>query len=452
MTKSLNVFCEIPCLTEMSRVLSGVALQKEWFKSADGRYISVYLQKFIDYNSTQFDFLGVTPYIIGSDRNVGLSFKTTNYIGTIPLRAPDTGKQIGDFVVTPRFSKTNKPENYIDLINILKPEINPEIIDSLPLASGGNFKPPLYLEAIKYIFILKELIMSSWCKFSSVKKFTNQPVGQVNWNHYINNEFKIENKLRFQVTKNLINEFHEEYFYLRYVLDICRKEIISTSTPFRIKNMVKNELTFLDEKLYYHKPKIVKTIPVHFADSKIVKKCKEQANRILNFNSAACTAWRIDFSDVFEKYVQFVFTSVANEIGGSVYSNYKFKADSTRYYSWELKHLEPDVIYKKGQSLIFIDAKYKANLYNKYGNSGKLKEDHRHDLHQILAYSSFNNSKNKIAFLCYPSNKNEIKRISYYNSSNEVVNSIYIMGIPPDKDELHETKRLLANTLNNILS
>ena len=37
MTKSLDVFCEIPCLTEQSRQLSGIVLQKKWFKSADKR-------------------------------------------------------------------------------------------------------------------------------------------------------------------------------------------------------------------------------------------------------------------------------------------------------------------------------------------------------------------------------------------------------------------------------
>lgn len=50
MSKPLDVFCEVPCLTEQSRQLSGIALQKKWFKSADKRIIGQYLQKFIDYN------------------------------------------------------------------------------------------------------------------------------------------------------------------------------------------------------------------------------------------------------------------------------------------------------------------------------------------------------------------------------------------------------------------
>jgi hypothetical protein len=56
MTKPLDVFCEIPCLTEQSGQLSGIALKKKWFKSADLRIIGQYLQKFINYNSEYFNF------------------------------------------------------------------------------------------------------------------------------------------------------------------------------------------------------------------------------------------------------------------------------------------------------------------------------------------------------------------------------------------------------------
>jgi hypothetical protein len=449
MTKPLDVFCEIPCLTE-TKQLSGIALQRKWFKSADKRYISLYLQKFIDYNSSQFDFLGAKPCIIGSDQNVALSFRTSGFVGATPLRAPDTGKQIGDFVIIPRFSGSNKFEDYIEILNVLESEISPEIIDSFPLASGTNFRPPLYLEAVKFVSLLEELAMSSWRKFDTVEKITNQPLGQVNWTKYINNEYKVENKLKFLVAKNVLSELHEEYAKLRYVFDVCKIEILSTNTPFRVKNMVRNKLKFLNEKLYCHKPQITKEIAVHFGDTPIVKKCKEQANKILNFNLAESTAWRIDFSDVFEKFVQFIFNSVAKEVGGHVYSNYKFRSNASKYYSWELKHIEPDVIYQKGKNLVFIDAKYKSNLYNKFGQSEMIKEDHRRDLHQILAYNSFSGMGSKFAFLCYPSKKTEIKSIHYNNSINEVVNTIFMTGIPLNRDSIDETKRVLINTLHGF--
>ncbi len=445
MNKPLDVFCEVPCLTEQSKQLSGIALQKKWFKSADKRIIGQYLQKFIDYNSSHFKFIGVQPIIIGSDQNTSLTFRSSCFIGTIPLRASDTGKQIGDFVVMPRFTGNDRFEDYIEILNLLGTEISPEVIDSMPLASGKNFRPPLYLEAVKFIASLELLLTKPWRKFDNIEKISNQPSGQINWNKYINNKFKIENRIKFPTRKNILSEFHSEYAEIRYVFDICKNELISSNTPQRIKNTIRAKLSFIEEKLYHHKPKATNNIVTKSSDSPTVKTCKGQANKILKFNLIDSTAWRVDFSDVFEKFVQYIFKGVAKETGGKLFANFKFHSRTSKHYTWELKHIEPDAIYQKENLLIFIDAKYKSNLYNKFDKSETLKEDHRHDLHQIMAYTSFSKTDFKYGFLCYPSDQLELKKIKYNNRINEVSNTILVMGIPLKKDSINEAKRLLTN-------
>ena len=450
MSKPLDVFCEVPCLTEQSRQLSGIALQKKWFKSADKRIIGQYLQKFIDYNSSQFRFIGVQPFINGSDQNTSLTFRSSGYIGAIPLRASDTGKQIGDFVVMPRFTGRDRFEDYIEILKLLGTEISPEVIDSLPLASGKNFRPPLYLEAVKFIDSLEALLSRLWRKFDNIKKISSQPSGQINWTNYINNEYKIENRLKFPTRKSILSEFHSEYAEIRYVFDICKNELLSSNTPQRIKNAIRVKLSFIEEKFYHHKPKATNNIVAKSIDSPSVKTCKEQANKILNFNFVDSTAWRVDFSDVFEKLVQHIFKAVAKETGGKLFANFKFHSRSSKYYSWELKHIEPDAIYQKENLLVFIDAKYKSNLYNKFDNSETIKDDHRHDLHQIMAYTSFSKTDFKYGFLCYPSDHLELEAIEYKNGINEVTNKVLVMGIPLKKCSINVAKRLLTNELNEL--
>lgn len=450
MTKPLDVFCEIPCLTEQSKQLGGVALQKKWFKSADKRIIGQYLQKFIDYNSEQFKFLGVQPYIIGSDQSTALAFRSSGFIGSIPLRASDTGKQIGDFVVMPRFTGRDKFEDYIEILNLLGTEISPEVIDSIPLASGKNFRPPLYLEAVKFIATLEKLTMRPWRKFDSIEKVSNQPTGQINWTKYINYEFKVENRLKFPVRTNVLSEFHSEYSEIRYVFDICKSELLSANTPQRIKNTLRTKLSFLEERLYHHNPKLTNKITVRFSDSPIVKTCKEQANKILNFNLVDSTAWRVDFSDVFEKFIQHIFKEAAKETGGRLYSNFKFHSRTSKHYSWELNHIEPDAILQKKDFFVFIDAKYKSNLYNKFDQSDVLKEDHRRDLHQILSYASFGNSDQKFGFLCYPSNHVEIKKNDFSNGLNRSKTTIFIFGVPLKRDAINESKAKLIQVINEL--
>lgn len=451
MNKALDVFCEIPCLTEKSSLLNGIALQKKWFKKAnDKRIIGQYLQKFIDYNLNLFNFLGVQPFIVGTDQNTSLFFRSSEFIGTIPLRASDTGKQIGDFVVMPRYTGRDKFEDYIEILNLLETEISPQVIDSLPLVSGKNFRPPLYLEAVKFISSLEKLIKISWRKFNNVEKLTTHPIGQINWNKYIQKEFKIENRLKFPTRKNILSEFHKEYSEIRYVFDICKMELLSSNTPLRIKNTLRTKLAFLDEKLYFHKPIQTNYLVIKYSDNPTVRNCKMQANRILNFNFVDSTAWRVDFSDVFEKFSQYIFRETSKESGGKLFSNFKFHSRSSKHYSWELKHIEPDAIYQKNNILVFVDAKYKANLYNKFDLSESLKQEHRADLHQILAYSSFSKTDSKFGFLCYPSNNLEIKKSTFKNPISETHNTVYIVGLPLRKEIINSAKRLLMHELNNI--
>jgi hypothetical protein len=450
MNKALNLFCEIPCLTEKSLLLSGSALQKKWFKSADKRIIGQYLQKFVNYNSPLFSFLKVQPIVIGTDQNTSLAFRSSEFIGCIPLRSSDTGKQIGDFVVTPRFTGPNRFEDYIEILSLLGTEISPEVIESLPLISGKNFRPPFYLEAVKFITSLEDLIKFHWRKFDTSEKMTSEPKGQINWNKYINHENKIENRLKFPIRKNVLSEFHKEYSEIRYVYNICNEELLSANTPLRIKNSFRNRLAFIEEKFYMHQPRTTNEILIKLSDHPVIKNCKEHANKILNYNFVDSTAWRVNFSDVFEKFIQYIFREIAKETGGKLFANYKLNSKSYKQYSWELKHLEPDAIYQKKNSLIFIDAKYKSNLYNKFEKSEFLKDEYRRDLHQIMAYTSFSKSDFKYGILCYPSDELQIKKTSYKNGINDTLNTILLVGIPLKIEYINEANRLLSHHVNTI--
>ena len=451
MKKSIDIFCEISCLTESSPHLSGLVLQKKWFHSADKRIIGQYLQKFINYNIELFNFLGVQPFIIGLDQQASLCFRSSEFIGTIPLRSCDTGKQIGDFVVSPRFTGKEKFEDYIEILNLLEGDLAPETKDSLPLISGRNYRPPLYLEAIKFINLLDKLLARPWRKFDSLEKTLTEPSGQVNWNKYLLNHYKIENTLKFPTRKNVLSELHNEYAQIRYVFDLCRLELSSTKTPLRIKSSFGTKLSFIEQKLYAHKPKPVENILIKSSDSSAIKECKVQANIILKNNLIQSTSWRVNFSDVFEKFVQHIFKKVALQTGGQVLSNHKIKSSSQQPYSWELKHLEPDAIYQKDELVVFIDAKYKSHLYNKYNSSEILKSDHRHDLHQILAYSSFSKTKLKYGFLVYPSASLSIKEMKFRNAFNEVTNTIIIMGIPLEKNIVDPAKEMIIKALSSFV-
>lgn len=450
MHKSLDIFYQIPCLTESSTKLTGTAIQKKWFRVADKRIMGQYLQKFVSYNQKSFDFLGVKPFIVGNDQHVEIGFQSSHYIGAIPLRSSDTGKQIGDFLVVPRFMGKSIFEEYVDIINLLGTDLKIDFLDSLPLASGKNFRPPLYLEAVKFIHALEKLVKIPWRKFTNKEIVKDEPLGQVNWNKYIQNEYKVENKLKYPVRQNLLTELHSEYAQIRYVFDICSESLSANTTPIKIKSAVRSKLDFINSKMKFHKPQKTSEIQIHHADSMVIKECKAIANRILKHQLVDSIAWRVDFNEVFEKFVQHIFKEYAKESGGQIFTNFKFRSNKSKSFSWELKQLEPDAILKKDTIDVFIDAKYKSHLYNKYDQSEKLKEEHRKDLHQILAYNSFSNGLVKYGFLCYPANDVECKHIDYHNSLNDTQNKIFILGIPLSKSIIPRVKEVLMKEFDRI--
>ena len=108
-----------------------------------------------------------------------------------------------------------------------------------------------------------------------------------------------------------------------------------------------------------------------------MRACKVKANNILSRSLVDGTAWRVDFANVFEKFIQHIFLQVAKKMGGSFDSNLKIPADYKRF-SWQLSHIEPDGVLRVEDTLFFIDAKYKSNLYNQLEQQGSMltKDDH----------------------------------------------------------------------------
>jgi len=447
MKKFNDIFCELPCLTEQSKLFIGIDLQRTFFKNADKRLIGQVLQKFVNYNAKSFEFLGVTPSIVGIDQDVSLCFRTSAFVGTVPLRAPDTGKQIGDFVVVPRFVARDRYADYVEILNLLDNQIETQFIESLPLKSGYHFRPPLYLEAVKFIDYLAELSKMHWQKFSRIEKIVPVPTGQVNWNKYIVNQFKVENQQRYPIAANVMTELHIEYAQLAYVFGLSKNEINSPRTPASLKLRVGKKLEMLEEKLYFYRPIKTHRLIESPSELPIVSRCKQQANRVLSHQTNIGLAWRVDFSDVFEKFVQHLFNAVAKQIGGNFFANYKIIRDSKRFYAWELHHLEPDGIFKKNDSLMYIDAKYKSHLLNRTSGSEQLKTDYRHDLHQILGYASFDSATEKQAILCYPSNQLEVTKTMYVNRINQTEISLIILGIPLRADVINEAKQFVIENV-----
>jgi len=451
MNSNQNIFFEIPCLTEKSKSLSGLELQKKWFKKADRRYLGEALHKFLEYNIGLFDFIDVIPRIEGMGKGIKLNFRSGKFVGAIPLRSPDTGKQIGDFVVRPRYASSNGTfSEYIELINLLESVVAPEFKHSLPLSSNNNVKPPLYLESVEYIKILQMAVKTNWNKFQNIKRNYNTPKSQVDWDEYAEKEFDPKLRLFYPCNENILTKFHSEFFELKFVYNIAKKEINSSRTPKNIKFQLLDTFIILDNKLKNFEERSTRELSIHNSDPLIIKKLKSQANKILNKKFEEVTAWRIDFSIFFERYIQFLFRQISSEIGAVQLNNYKIKRYANQIPPWSINYLEPDIIMIKDDLNFVIDAKYKSHLFNPTSHTETLKEEHRKDIHQLLAYSAFSKNKNKIGFLCYPTNEISLIKLNYVSSISNVENAIILLGIPMKISRMLELKKVIIDLISEV--
>lgn len=85
-----------------------------------------------------------------------------------------------------------------------------------------------------------------------------------------------------------------------------------------------------------------------------------------------------------------------------------------------------------------------------------MRDTFRQDLHQILAYSSFNPSKDKISLLVYPfsndnskSMKDNTIKLESVNPLANVRNKIFLIGIPILTTGIDKIVNQIANILSN---
>jgi hypothetical protein len=447
----MDIFFDAPCLSNELPTLKANVLY-DVFKGADKRVFSQYLHKFIHYNHETLAFLDVHASILGIDPDVELSFETNKYIGAIPLRSPVNGKQIGDLLVYPRFAK----ERYrflemTQLLTLLDEQIEPDYLNTMPLASGPLVQPPQYYDAIKYIQAFQTASRENWQKFRTRECIYDFPKSNTNWQKYILKEHLPENKLMFPVRDNELSTHHLEWQQAKYVFDLAKEELAKPTTPVSFRFKVLDLIKTLAVETYNVQPVPVQKFIIRVSDPLSIKQLKTQGNIFLNRKSKEVSAWRIDIAQLFERYAQYILKRVINRMPARFYSNPKFSAYGD-LPAWGMRYLEPDALIETETDSIVIDAKYKSHLYNKRQASEKLQEAYRADLHQILAYSSFSTSKNKTGILIYPAEYFSYQISSYTNHYNGARNKAVILGLPFESQIKPQVLQALHDMFNQLLA
>jgi hypothetical protein len=403
----------------------------------------VVISRFIKLNNKAFDFLGITP--IKNENNISLYFKTSNYVGCVPLISPVTGKPYANLIVNGRFD-----EEVGEILPLLPDAINIDYENDLILPHQATVKPPIFYECIKYIekYLLAQ--RTHWRKFINEQRIQPFPSSSTDWGKYAELSFSPDKIFRYPNKVNLLTTTHNEWMQINYVLKMCIEELNSNSTPIKTRISYKDRIYYLQKLLQTQSSIPTQELKIHSSDPEIIKELKIIGNRILAANGSEYHAWKVDFNKLFEQYVQFIIAKVSILQHAKSFNNIKFSISGNKT-NWTLSHLEPDLIMKKDDRLIIIDAKYKTHMLNTISsNSDSLHDSFRHDLHQVLAYSSFDSTSNKITMLVYPNNSFRVIKQRISAPLSNVTNHVYLIGIPfgKIKDNDESKTRTIADNVN----
>lgn len=446
-----KIFFQMPCLSESRELNSKEIHEKLFDKKVDKRYLESAVQKFILFNKRMLDFLGIKILLNGADRNLSLCFKTSNMIGAIPIRMPYDGIAHKDFLVLPKFDGNNETlAELTQLLSVLEYSITPEYCDEEPLTLPLQLRPPLYYEAAKYVELFEKAYKYAWVKFEVVNREHNYPKSNTNWTKHAGRVSDPKKILQFPSRDNIFSTNHKEWQELKYVFDLAQNIITNATVPASIRFKYQNRVMSIQRKVASTTSCKTNTLMIHASDPVCIKDVKAQANILLQKNSTVCMAWRMDMAELFERYVQHIVTNSIKGLSNTIIFNGKISGKGNIPH-WGLKYLEPDIIIKFSNSICMADAKYKAHFYARGINSDMLNEAHRADLHQILAYCSFEPQTNKNGVLFYPAESSSFQIITYTDRIGGICNKVILCGIPFGvfvmEDAIIKTKELFQNAV-----
>ena len=416
--------------------------KKDW-KGIDTRKgVERALIDFININSSVFEFLGITTQLVRDVNGASaIQFTTTKYAGCVPLLSPATGMPYGELIVEGLYG-----ENLSELISVIKEDLKIEYDERFQINTVNTVRPPLYLECQKYIDKYIEAKRYHWRKFKNIEVTQLFPNSSTRWDKYAVRDIDPWSALKYSNRNNILTCDHEEWRALTYILHLSINEIMKPSTPLRSKAPYLPLISLLGKQYDVNKLRPITSIPLRTSDPAVIKDLKEIGMRILQNNVSSKRAWRIDYSEFFERYVQYVLKLVARLKGATLDNNKKYRISGEKT-AWTLSYLEPDAVMYKGDVQYIIDAKYKSHMFNVNRMGEDLKETFREDFHQVLAYSSFGGTKQKHVMLIYPSNNFVSRELNVHSGINGYSAKAYLVGIPLKKSNLEETMQKLSSLI-----
>ncbi|MBV9301280.1 MAG: hypothetical protein JOY62_12660 [Acidobacteriaceae bacterium] len=338
-------------------------------------------------------------------------------VGAIPLISPTTARPDFGLVVQPRFPWAGIGP----MLAEMGWRVSPTPLH-LPLLRRSERRVPIWVLSFMILVRLKALLDFLDRRFELIKETRGAPRGTVHWAEYATRKLPSASFLSVPCT---FPDLREDRLLKGAIRHAVERQLHALETQKEhgafVHRLIEVGLQLLRR---------VQSVPVYVPSATTLGSWLQRPMRAEQFtNGLQAIEWTIEerglagVSDLegipwmmqmdkfFEAWVETVLRIVAQRAGGQM--KVGRKRETTHAINWEpaylgsQKSLAPDIWLEWDSVTLIVDAKYKRHWEELQQHSWwrveeELREQHRHDLLQVLAYANLSRTSTVISCLAYP--------------------------------------------------
>jgi hypothetical protein len=346
-----------------------------------------------------------------------LAIEASTHIGAIPLRSPLSGRADYGLIVQPRFPWSGVG----DLLATTGFRVTPDLLPLPDLPQSERAIPPWVLASVM-LQRLEALLAAQARRFVMTEADLRAPRGAVDWRTYASRRLPFGQSLAVPCRFPDLRDDETLRAAIHWSVRRTRESLQAAPEAGQVARGLIGRCDRLIAQLAGTPPKVpdarlrsawrrLPLMPRAFSDGIHAIDTTIDQRGLAGPSDLSGLAWRLDMATLFEAWVEAIAERVARRIGATLRSG---RTGGTRVAvdwrppgSGSQGSFLPDVVLQRDDLVVILDAKYKrhASDIERLGWTGvgdALREQHRGDLMQALAYAALFNAQRIVTLLIYP--------------------------------------------------
>lgn len=364
--------------------------------------------------------------VVRQSREPMLRLRTGTRVGAIPLRSPVSGRPDFGLVVAPRFPWSGVG----DLLAETGFRVTPELLPVPDLPQSERRIPPWVLASV-VLARLEHLLDDMSRRFTTVEEDLRAPRGAVDWTTYAGARLPYGRALSVPCRYPDLRDDEELKGAILWTVQRQREALLAAPAAGRVAHQLLAVCDGLTARLAGTPPtppgprlrsawRDRRVATPAFLDGVEAIDWTVDERGLAGLSDLSGLAWRLDMDTFFEAWVETIAMWTARRVGATVHTGRtqqtRVPLDWTPPGSGSQRSVLPDVVLRRDDVVIVLDAKYKQHASDierlGWGRvSEAVQERHRTDLLQALAYSTLFDAPRVVTMLVYPCGVEEYRRL-----------------------------------------